>query len=93
MKEGHTFSISIPRRGGKLDEGLNVLGSGRSTGRSHAVDPASGVGAVPLLPPLLVWRRSAKVCQSCPAVRVHIVGHHRLPACSLVSVYHSPSFI
>ncbi|KAH9011610.1 adaptin ear-binding coat-associated protein 1 [Lactarius pseudohatsudake] len=42
LKEGQTFSISIPGRGGKFDDGLNVLGS---TGTSHAIDPASGGGA------------------------------------------------
>ena len=51
LKEGQTFSISIPGRGGKIDDGLNVLGSGRVTGASHAVEPASSGGAVPLLPP------------------------------------------
>ncbi|KAI9446703.1 adaptin ear-binding coat-associated protein 1 [Lactarius indigo] len=51
LKEGQTFSISIPGRGGKLDDGLNVLGSGRATGTSHAIDSASGGGTVPLLPP------------------------------------------
>ncbi|KAH9180296.1 adaptin ear-binding coat-associated protein 1 [Lactarius sanguifluus] len=48
LKEGQTFSISIPGRGSKFDDGLNVLGS---TGTSHAIDPASGGGGVPLLPP------------------------------------------
>jgi len=51
LKEGQTFSISIPGRGGKFDDGLNVLDSGRTTGASHAVDPPSSGGAVPLLPP------------------------------------------
>ncbi|KAH9060114.1 adaptin ear-binding coat-associated protein 1 [Lactarius vividus] len=48
LKEGQTFSISIPGRGGKFEDGLNVLGP---TGTSHVIDPASGGGAVPLLPP------------------------------------------
>jgi len=52
LKEGQTFSISIPGRGGKSDDGLNVLGSGRTSGGSHIMEPASGGGSiVPLLPP------------------------------------------
>ena len=51
LKEGQTFSISIPGRGGKFDDGLNVLGSARTTGASHAIDPAIRGGAIPLLPP------------------------------------------
>jgi hypothetical protein len=51
LKEGQTFSISIPGRGGKSDDGLNVLGSGRTSSVSNLMEPASGGGAVPLLPP------------------------------------------
>ena len=54
LKEGQTFSISIPGRGGKLDDGLNVLGPGRTPSAFNAMEPASGGaggGAVPLLPP------------------------------------------
>lgn len=52
LKEGQTFSISIPGRGGKSDDGLNVLGSGRTSSVSHLMEPASGSGgAIPLLPP------------------------------------------
>jgi len=52
LKEGQTFSISIPGRGGKSDDGLNVLGSGKTSGVPHVLEPASGGGgAVPLLPP------------------------------------------
>ena len=52
LKEGQTFSISIPGRGSKLDSGLDVLGSGSTSSASNLLEPASGsAGAVPLLPP------------------------------------------
>jgi len=52
LKEGQTFSISIPGRGSKLDDGLDVLGSGRTSGSSLLMVHASGSGnSVPLLPP------------------------------------------
>ncbi len=51
LKEGQTFSIAIPGRSGKSDNDLNMLGSGRATNTSHAMDPANSGNAVPLLPP------------------------------------------
>ncbi|KAF8275275.1 hypothetical protein EI94DRAFT_1793884 [Lactarius quietus] len=51
LKEGQTFSISIPGRSGKLEDGLNVMGPGKTSDASLAMEPVSGGSAIPLLPP------------------------------------------
>ena len=51
LKEGQTFTISIPGRGGNLDDSSNVLGSrgGVNVGSSTSSDVSGH--SFPLLPP------------------------------------------
>ncbi|KAI0303556.1 hypothetical protein B0F90DRAFT_1712027 [Multifurca ochricompacta] len=50
LKDGQTFTISIPGRG-RPEIGSNLLGSGRVSGKASSANAGTGGGAVPLLPP------------------------------------------
>ncbi|KAI0273465.1 adaptin ear-binding coat-associated protein 1 NECAP-1 [Gloeopeniophorella convolvens] len=51
LKEGQTFTISIPGRAGKTDNSPSLLGSGNTTSASSGTSAGTGGGAFPLLPP------------------------------------------